>query len=608
MRTGGRLLPVAAPPPGRRSGGRRYPPPAVTAPSPARRPWTLAVLVALLIALARLWALSADPPIAFPDMTVMDEGLWADSARGAVRFGDRFADDLGNAWLVAPLYTGSLELCYRIFGVGLWQTRLPSALCSIALAILLGVWLGRRLRFRAGVLAMALAGLCPLLDQFGRFALLESSQAFWILLAFALLLPPGRFRGQAFLAGLAMAAAMATKPNTVSFGVVPLGAAFLWDWRGRARAGEAGVHRDRLRDAAAAVAGGTLGLAALLLPAWLPHWDAAMATLAAEGGMGTWRPLDHLLHWGLIGSRESEPGVHRLWGLLRHAPLACAGVWLWCLQRTRGDDPALPPWERAAAAWLLTALLVGELSDMPVTRRQVLFVAPMLMLTVAWVCRRRDRAVAGVPAGPRGGVWALLLLPPLLVLKPAVCNALAPALAPLWPDGPPGAAGRLAGLAFVAVATAAILAARRLPWDPRRLVPPLLRAGPALLLLCGLGELLRLGAWPPHSHTIVAAQRELAAHVEPGEIALGQFAALLLQEAPVRTVRRVLPGAQYSQPRPNPDVWDRLQPRYLVDYLDPDLREFADLIPRGYRLVSRVALVRERDGSHRFEVGLWQRP
>src|SRR5262249_34901854 len=164
-----------------------------SAPPPARAPWRLLLLLGLCAFALRAVRLSADPPAAMPEATPMDEGLWADAARGKLFFDDWWADDTGNAILIAPLHSVVLYGLYSLFGVGLWQTRLPSAVASALLCVVLGLVAHRALGPRGLLLTGALLACSPLLDQHGRMGLLESEQMFWIACAFALLfsrLPP----------------------------------------------------------------------------------------------------------------------------------------------------------------------------------------------------------------------------------------------------------------------------------------------------------------------------------------------------------------------------------------------------------------------------------
>ncbi len=566
--------------------------------------WWLAVVAT---AAARLLFLCADPSPAMPDPTLMDEGLWADAARGRLWFAEGyFADDLGNAYLVAPLYTWTLTAIYWLVGVGLWQTRLLSALASIGTAALAGRIVGRRHGWSPAAWTTALLGLCPLLDQHGRFALLESSQSLCLLGSFALLFPLRPATWKAVLAGAAMGAAVLVKPNSTTFGVLPFALAFALEWLAARRPSPtAPAPRRWLAEGLSCTLGGAIVLGVLGLPVWGAHWDAFCATIEYESGGANWHLGEHLLRLGIAGSREQYPGHHRLWALLRHAPLLTLAIWSVLLRRAEGT--ALPDWRSARPywVWLATAMIVNETSYDHVARRQVLFLPAMAIL---FGMALRPRTVApAVRPWPVAMRWLLLLLPLLLLLKPFAANALAPAFAAVGVPREQGAPGLLASWAVLvaAIVLPALLAiggASPVPWLDalRRLRTPMLAGA-------GLFEFLHLAALSPHEYTVRMAQDRLGAAVAPGAIVLGEHAATLLQRIPVRTVRRVLPGHSYSSPRPNPDVAERLHPRYVLDYAAPELRQFADVTAADFEVVDEVGLLNEPSGKPRFELQLWRR-
>jgi 4-amino-4-deoxy-L-arabinose transferase-like glycosyltransferase len=573
--------------------------------APPRRalPWWPLAIGA--VALLRLLFLDADPAPSMPDPTIMDEALWADSARGALWFPEGwFADDLGNAYLVAPLYTWLLHGIYQLLGIGLWQTRLLSALASIGTAALAGAMVRRRHGHGTAALATLLVGVCPLLDQHGRFALLESTQSFFLLASFALLFAARRAAWQAALAGAAMGAAMLVKPNSATFGALPFALAWLLEWRADVRAARPGVARARLCATAACVAGGATVLLGLGLPVWLAHWDAFTATLQYESGEANWRLGEHLLRLGVAGAREQAPGVQRLSALLRHAPLLALGTWLLLLRRAGGSS--LPDWpaSRPLWVWFATGMVVQETSYDHVARRLVLLLPAMAILCATAFAQRRAAAAATRP-WPALLRWLLLVAPFVLLLKPSLANWLGPAIAALDPSLAAATACRAGGLlVLLLLALLPLLLRRR---DPTGWYRRVRAVAPLLLAAAAVSEVVRLSALPPNEWTIVAAQQRMRPLVEAGEVVLGDNAAIVLQTARVRTVRRVIAGARYSSPRPNADVAERLRPRYVLDYKAPALREFADLTASGFEVIGEVGLLRETAGMHRFELQLWRR-
>ncbi|MEC7583809.1 MAG: hypothetical protein VYE77_05785 [Planctomycetota bacterium] len=588
--------------------------------TPAQTTGRLWFLLSLgFVAVARLVGLEADPPAIMPDPTIMDEGLWADSARGRTLFGGDgpgprgyFADDLGNSYLIAPLYTWLLTAVYWVFGVGLWQTRLLAALMSIGTAALAGSFVARRSNYHYGTLCVLVMGVCPLLDQHGRFALLESSQAFFLMASFTLLFPLRPSMRKALLAGAAMGAAMLIKPNSLNFGVVPFALAFGVSWFYEARERHAGTHARRLRQGLCITLGGGLVIAIPMLLVWLPHWDEFLLTVTYESGGANWFLSDHLLRLGLAGSRESVPGQQHLCALVRHAPLITAALWLLLARRLAGRTWQSWAGERELWIWAFSALLLAETSYDHVSRRQVLFVTPMAILAVQCWRSRKDAQLqrpsdANAPSNllARYLGWLLLLAPVLIVLKPRLANLVGPMLS--MSQTAPGN-NYAAGLLVLGGALALPLVPAMLGSGPQALLLWLARRGPLLLPVLFAYEAARLGAWPPHDYTIREAQQQLQGLVEDDEIVLGQHASVMFSSLPVQTVRRVIPGRQYSTPRPNPEVAERLRPRYVLDYADAQLRQFADVTRHGFVPIGpRVGYLREPSGEFRFVLQLWER-
>jgi hypothetical protein len=199
----------------------------------------------------------------------------------------------------------------------------------------------------------------------------------------------------------------------------------------------------------------------------------------------------------------------------------------------------------------------------------------------------------------------VLLFPLLVLAKPTIANATA-----FWfaregaGDETAGTLGGMVALAALLAVPAAFAALRWRPHAALELVDHVAHAALKALLLL---EALRLAVVPPHEYSVREAQDRLAELVQPGEVALGEHAATLLQTTRVHTVRRVLAGHQYSSPRPNADVALRLKPRYVIDYADPSLRELTDVTAIGFERKARVVLLHEASDEYRFVLEFWER-
>ncbi len=575
---------------------------------PARPRWPHRILAGTaiaLVAVARLLHLDADPPASMPDPSLMDEGLWADSARGLVRFADPFADDLGNAWLIAPLYTLLQAGVYQLLGIGLWQTRVLAALASITTAALAGHAATRRAGPMPGLLVLLLCLVCPLLDQHGRFALLEGPLGTLLLASFLSLFPQQRTLTKSALGGALLGAAALLKPNAVTFGALPFAIAFVVDWRHAVRMREPAPHRTFLRHGAVAALAAAAVVAAIGGPIWYAHKAAFLATVASESGSANWRLGDHLLRLGLILAREGADGREFTWGLLRHAPLITCGLWLALVHRALGHRRTRDSFRSSLAIWIAVCFWLTETSYDHVSRRAVLFVPPLALWLV--LVFRAPRATDARPWRPWPAL-VLLLAPLGIAAKPALAQLAAIGLAiGGFRELPAETRGLLGGFAAIAawLAAAALLAWLRC--DPVLWLRRCCATGPVLCALLFVGEALRLGALPPHEFTLRTAQQQIRGLVSDGEVAIGDFASVLLQATDVRTVRRVIPGTRYSSPRPNPDVVLRLRPRYVLDYEAAPLREFADVTDHGFRPIQQFPLLREPSGGHRYVVQLWER-
>lgn len=591
------------------------------------------LVILALAAFSRLVALGADLPAWLQGAFITDEGWWADSARGKVFFNDFFADDFGTAYLVTPAYTWALQAIYQLGGVGLAQTRLLAALSNILIIAAVAWLVWRKAGPKESAVAALLLALSPFFWVYGRVALQESMQALMVTLSFACLLFARRSPLAAAGTGLAMALAIAVKPNAIFIGAFPVALAAL-GLIGRelaqARAGERGpilhAHAALLLYA---LAGFTLSFGLVFLIHILPNWKTFWPMLLAEGGSTavTWKM--RLTQAGIfmlsteMGERENKP---ILWALARWSPAIMALTWLYLVSlmlRLRGGClglvRAMSELEAAACFWALGTWAANGSSFFQPDRRYVLLVPGLAILASLLLCRLPDylkgrRTVYPTPRFPYAYafmLWLILLLPAMLTLKPWVSRLIMHATRDLR-------MGQDFGLGYESASTIFMffwfllllgLMLRRKAGErlgARLLDHRLVILLPALLLLYEASVIGRYFAHP--GTTFLDRQAELARYAKDGEVVMGHVASTFFLPFKVRTVRRV--SRFEFTPPPNPDIWDRLKPRYIMEMTGrnyvPAPLYYDDLLDERYRLVHQFGIGPYRAGVPRYTFSLYQ--
>lgn len=178
------------------------------------------VALAALVALVLLGLqLSADPAtgFSFSDGPFTDEGFSVLGARNQALLG-RFATDDWQLWVAQLPFNVVVAAVFEAFGVGIIQARLVSLLASVgAVALLTGFTLRHFGRAGALVAGIGLAA-SSLWLYYGRLAMLEPMETFFLVLGFVLLLAPRWPRrlspwGHGLLGGAALALAIGVKPS-----------------------------------------------------------------------------------------------------------------------------------------------------------------------------------------------------------------------------------------------------------------------------------------------------------------------------------------------------------------------------------------------------------
>jgi hypothetical protein len=602
--------------------------------SVASSPAAVWVVVGVLLAVAasRFAVLAADPPDWMPDAFLTDAGWWANGARGRVLFGDYFSEDFGMGYLVTPAYTWVLAALYRLWGVSLVHAQVLGALCNTLMVAAVALLVWRCVGRVPAVVAAGLLGASPYFWAYGRVALPESPQLLCIVAAYLLWFLPGRTRARAAAAGLCLAAALAVKPNAVTYGLVPFGlAALAQHWLERRQAPCATARAALFTDALYACGGMAIALTALALVLVLPHWASFSKLMLSESGANEvrWNERLGFASFALMSLDYGPSGelVPVLWRLARWSPAILTGAWLYLIAFTlrirggvRGLAGAVSPFELGVVVWAVGTAWCLFTSDRQYDYRQQVLLPPLAILAALFVTG--SRRPTGPPAAAPTGygytlcLWALLLLPLMVVLKAAATRLtlVYTATLPIGDDlgldlgsaGIPFLVAWLVLLVLLArLSTAAVRLAAACSAPPARIVV-------ALLLILELAVVGRDLLHP--EMTLVERQRELAHYVGDGDTVAGKMAATLFHPLRVHTVRRVAPEA-------SPDVfdfdavWSGVRPRYVLathrlNYAPyqpfPALAQL--LADKGYAEVFHFDLGAQRDGVSRFELGLYRSP
>jgi len=588
--------------------------------------------VLVVVAISRVVGTYNDPPWWMCSDFFCDEGWWADSARGKVLFDDYFADDFGISYLFAPGYTFLLQGVYRLFGVGLLQTRMVSAVGAVLTIIVMCGTIWRLLGRRQALLCALLLGASPFYWAYNRVALTETLQALFITGAFCLYMLKKNDRVAPFLAGLLLSMSVGIKLNAAAIGVIPLFLASCAEAISQARQGESSVGTwVHLRPVFMGFLGVLAGVTAFLIVTVIPNWQAFLSIVFSEGGLGDF-PVTRLL--ALFGpslvsiANATDPPMVLLWRVAAWSPVVCLGAWL-CLVRLAGRHagrdpstrPVLSPFEVSVVVWMLsTWFLISLFSNQP-DRRFVLLLPPMALAATVFVFSGPGLPNSSFPPTPKPGnrrsfshflLWLLIMLPALLVIKPLVTNAILQGTAGLSVGRQPGLSYHLAGaiITFLWLLVLIPLSRFRVTgWKIQHALAS--KAFVAMLLLLLPYEMTVIGTQMIRGkNTFLETQLALQAIVAEDETVLGHAAAAAFLPHRVRTVRRSTPVD--GTPSPNPDVWDRTKPRYIIERETFDYHKLAskydDLIRgKGYSLVSRFHIGPERDNRSRFVLALYER-
>ncbi|HEU4649494.1 MAG TPA: glycosyltransferase family 39 protein [Gemmatimonadales bacterium] len=317
---------------------------AVLLKAPARAPGPFTAHRTLLTLLAagallRIFALSA-----FPEVQA-DEGLWTNSAKNFVEFGDWFMDGRTHLFL-SPLFSGLAAISFWLLGPSIAAARLISAVAGVASVALLYAVVARACRDRRlALVAAAVLGLNQWSVIQSREALVESLQVALCLASLYVAL--GERRWSAAAAGVVFGLALLAKTNAIF--LAPVLAAYLFL---RTRDNQTQSYTASLRSpllflgVALAIAGSVYATLYFAYP------GRFVQAFRFELDGIHFEQLSHpLIRVGRFGL-DPEQAARTILALVREAPflivLAALGAGVWSVRR--------PPGSAVFALWLVVGL------------------------------------------------------------------------------------------------------------------------------------------------------------------------------------------------------------------------------------------------------------
>jgi 4-amino-4-deoxy-L-arabinose transferase-like glycosyltransferase len=609
-------------------------------------------LILSLVAVVYFSSIGSDPPYWMDETLMVDLGWWAGGARGRVLFGDFFSIDFGNTYLLLPAYTWALTAIYSFWGVGLPQTLILSAICHFSIVLILAVLLWKAVGRTEAILASVLLGISPFFWAHGRIGLPESMQSLFIVGSFVLLFLARRSKSAALGSGMAMAAAFAVKPNAVQLGFFPVMLAgvalyFFERWKKRAKLEHQTSARLTLSGVVLALLGFFLGLGLLFVLHVLPNWEAYWSTLLVNTPRNyrfEWSQQLTSLGYSMISKLIVDDGFQPIvWRVAKWSPVIMTGSWLYILGLLfrfrlgfKQGLQSLSPLEIATVVWVLgTMSLIWGTPYQP-DYRYITLVPGLAVLSGLFFARsirntsntfqvdfflpfRNSKRMFSF------WLWAVLLIPLMLVIKPWVSRI-------LMDIGQNIPLGRHQGIGLGSAGTFFMVFWFFMLWA---LANVRLRPGkgkgtsfnpnlpPRRLGLLVLLALLSIESWAIAHHfvnaqtTLLDRQVELSEYLEKDAVVVGRMAGTLFLPSDVRTVRRLQPQTVPLEISENPtrlDLNSEHPSSYVIltSWLNyrlyvPYKSILEDLLRKGYRSVYRFDVGPFRSGIPRYEFELFRR-
>lgn len=171
----------------------------------------------LIFLFIRVFYLDADPCFLKRPGDVGDEGYWAHNARNAILFGRWMIDDY-QALATGPLFSVMAYTSFKLFGVGLFQARLVSAIAGWLTLVLLYFFIKDAWNKKAAVITVLILGFNNAFLMYNRLGLVESSMIFFLVATLYLWYKGNNnWNGFYVLSGVTFALAILTKLTAFYF-------------------------------------------------------------------------------------------------------------------------------------------------------------------------------------------------------------------------------------------------------------------------------------------------------------------------------------------------------------------------------------------------------
>jgi len=580
----------------------------------------------ILVAFSRLAFINADPP------------NWiGESAKGKILLGDYFSIDLGMSYLLLPGYTWILELIYSIWGVGIIQTRNLAAISNILTIIIIAILVRKRVGKKESLLTTLLLGISPFFWAQSRVELPESMQCLLIVSSVSFWLFDTQSKMNKFLSGLLMAAAIAVKPTALRVGLIPFLLAIIgWyflEYRNTSnRIEEKKTYRSKIM---LFFSGLTIGLFLLLVLHIMPNWNAFWAILSSEAGISgfDWSKELTIPGIGMVSKtfvkNDYQPII---WRMAIWSPAIFCGAWIYFIWffvekrfKLRKFARSYGSFETIILIWVFCGLL-SIFASISQPEYRFMSIIPGLAILCSLVPKRIGKLGKGFGAtnivkGFKNRflsfcLWGMLLIPPMLVLKPMIAKKIMSSVFLDLPLGKEPGIGMGAALSiFTAVWMIIILILSKFQGFGNKIAFFILKKNWVLLItLLLIFECSTILLYFTEAEdTLRTAQDVIAKYVPEGDMIFGKWSGTLFLPYKVRTSQRLYPY-ELEHPVNSNEILDQVKPEFIII---PKRRNFRPykfygdisnaLINSGYESIVKIEVGPKKSGKLRYKFDLFHR-